>query len=132
MSVSNNTLGNLGSLKTSSLTTNAPVLGNKDNLLQPSWLGNIDWSRGISTLPNKYKANQVNQVNQANQANQANIIDYWGEYKSPNWYDIYDYRKSFSTSNYNCNSFNNYENIDKFKDNDNRFITVSKNKKTIK
>ena len=91
---------------------------NTENLLQPSWLGKIDWSHGIPTSPEKYKAAQ------------DKIFDYWGEYKSPIWDDMYEYRKSFSTNNYN--SYDNYENIAKLHDKDNQFITISKNKKTFK
>jgi len=88
------------------------------NLLQPSWLGKIDWSHGIPTSPQKYKEAQ------------NKIFDYWGEFKSPIWDDMYEYRKLFSTSNYNI--FDNYENNSNLQDKDNQFITISKNKKTIK
>jgi hypothetical protein len=99
----------------------------KDNLLQPLWLGKIDWSHGIPTSPETYKAAQ------------DKIFEYWGEYKSPVWDDMYEYRKTFSTRNYNSyNSYNpynlydNYENISNLQDKENQFITISKNKKTIK
>jgi|688.fasta_scaffold378987_1 hypothetical protein len=96
----------------------------KEVLLQPSWLGKINWSNGIPTSPDKYMAAQ------------AKIIDYWGEYRSPVWDDLYEYRKSFSTNNYNSynsyDSYNNYENISDLQDKDNQFITISKNKRTIK
>jgi hypothetical protein len=90
----------------------------KEVLLQPSWLGKINWSNGIPTSPDKYRAAQ------------AKIIDYWGEYRSPVWDDLYEYRKSFTTNNYNL--YDNYENIGNLQDKDNQFITISKNKKTIK
>jgi len=91
---------------------------NKENFLQPSWLGKIDWSRGIPTSPEKYKTERYK------------IFDYWGEYKSPIWDDMYEYRKSFSNSYYNL--YDNYENIANLHDKDNQFITIFKNKKTIK
>ena len=94
------------------------VSNNKEKLLQPSWLGKINWSNGIPTSPDKYRAAQ------------AKIIDYWGEYRSPVWDDLYEYRKLFSNCNYN--SYDNYENIGNLQDKDNQFITISKNKKTIK
>jgi len=102
----------------------------KEVLLQPSWLGKINWSNGIPTSPDKYMASR------------AKIINYWGEYRSPIWDDLYEYRKSFSTNNYNSydsynsynlyNSYNNYENISDLQDKENQFITISKNKKIIK
>lgn len=93
---------------------------NKIVLLQPSWLGKIDWSNGIPTCPEKYKAAK------------AKIIDYWGEFVSPVWDDMTEYRKSFS-NNYR-NSYDYYEAHckDKEQDTENLFITYSKNKKTSK
>ena len=137
MSASKNILRNQGSLKTSSLLntselgntsgltntselgntllTNTSELGNTNNLLQPYWLGKIDWSHGISTSQNKYKGVY------------SNIMD---EYKAPVWDDMYEYRKSFLTRKYNLFD-NNNENICNLQDNDNQFITISKNKKTF-
>jgi hypothetical protein len=95
-----------------------PVAKNIDNLLQPSWIGKIDWARGLPTSPEKYKAAK------------AKIIDPCDEYKSPVWDDIYEYRKLLSNSNYNL--FNNYKNISNLQDTENQFITISKNKKANK
>ena len=91
---------------------------NTDNLLQPLWLGKIDWSLGIPTSPEKYKSER------------DKIFDYWGEYKPTFWDDMYEYRKSFSRSNHN--SFDNYESKINLQDKENQFITISKNKKPIK
>jgi len=99
-----------------SVSKNTPVLDDKDNLLQPSWLGKIDWSRGIHTSPHKYKVVY------------SNILD---EYKAPVWDDMYEYRKSFYTRKYNSFDTNN-DNIYNLQDNENQFITISKNKKPIK
>lgn len=87
--------------------------------LQPSWLGNINWSHGLPLLPEN------------NKLKQSPIVDYWGNFQSPVWDYMYEYRKSFSKNNYNTfdNWNNNYkENINENLS-ENQFITISKNKK---
>jgi hypothetical protein len=88
---------------------------NKNNILYPSWLGKINWSHGLPLSPEKYNSSRIK------------LLDSWGEYKSPIWDDMYEYRKTFSNRNYY--SFDNFEKNNNLQDKDNQFITISKNKK---
>ena len=86
--------------------------------LQPSWLGNINWSHGLPLLPENYKLEQ------------GKIFDYWGEFRSPVYDDMYEYRNSFSKNNYNSfDNWNNYKENTNESERENQFITISKNKK---
>lgn len=86
--------------------------------LQPSWLGNINWSNGLPLSPENYKLEQMK------------IFDYWGEYRSPVWDDMYEYRKLLNKNNYNSfDKSNNYKENTNESNNDNQFITIYKNKK---
>lgn len=93
----------------------------KNNIiLQPLWLGKIDWTKGLPISPEKYKVEQ------------AKIFDYWGEFRSPVWDDMREYRKSYSNSYY---SFDNNQymqyNTNEY-ESENQFIIISKNKKIIR
>lgn len=96
---------------------------NIDVPLQPSWLGKIQWSHGLPLSPEKFKEAK------------DKIIDYWDNYKNPIWDDMFEYRKLFSNNNTQNNNLQNYyshnNNLEYISINqDNTFITISKNKKT--
>lgn len=97
--------------------------------LEPSWLGSINWSRGLPLNPEYYKAER------------AKIFDYWGDYVAPIYDEIHEYRKSFlikpssghhymdESSGGGASSASSAYGVNDGASSE-RFITISKNKKT--
>jgi hypothetical protein len=93
--------------------------------LRPSWQGKHDWNRG---LPNAVKLLKQENKTKSNDYDR----DYWGEYVSPVWDDMYEYRKSFLNATNYDDYYHHHISQNKEQTHEHQFITFSRNKKKKK
>jgi hypothetical protein len=79
----------------------------KQVILAPSWLGKIDWSKGLPL--SNISSHQANNIEHHNEY----VVDYWADWLSPAYNDTLEYRKSFPIYNksYDYDEYDELSNV---------------------